>query len=201
MWRLAYNAGLGYVLKRQSETRWIVRTVKRNGWFDEKRQPKIAQWAKNELKKKMGKDYDFTVRVLTASFWQVTRLTKLISRPAVGPSRIQRKPRVLSRPSPSARPRSSLTPPRPVTGLDPFPPQRRRHPSKRLSLLRPLLALVPDVVRPARSLGPVPRPALGRGVRLAAVQPLGQDGCAQDRQGLCVRSLSSISFSSRRVEM
>ncbi|TKA54854.1 hypothetical protein B0A53_02663 [Rhodotorula sp. CCFEE 5036] len=63
MWRLAYNAGLGYVLKRQSETRWIVRTVKRNGWFDEKRQPKIAQWAKNELRKKMGKDYDFTVRV------------------------------------------------------------------------------------------------------------------------------------------
>lgn len=67
MWRLAYNAGLGYVLKRQSETRWIVRTVKRNGWFDDKRQPKIAQWAKNELQKKMGKDYDFTVRVTSAS--------------------------------------------------------------------------------------------------------------------------------------
>lgn len=73
MWRLAYNAGLGYVLKRQSETRWIVRTVKRNGWFDEKRQPKIAQWAKNELKKKMGKDYDFTSVPLEFNVWILFR--------------------------------------------------------------------------------------------------------------------------------
>ena len=28
MWRLAYNAGLGYVLRQQSETKWIVRDRK-----------------------------------------------------------------------------------------------------------------------------------------------------------------------------
>lgn len=61
LWRTAYDVGLGYVLKRQSEERWIVRTVKRNGWFDDKRHPKAAQWVKNELKKKMGKTYDFAV--------------------------------------------------------------------------------------------------------------------------------------------
>ncbi|GAA5989778.1 hypothetical protein JCM10908_002316 [Rhodotorula pacifica] len=73
IWRLAYDAGLGYVLKRQSETRWIVRTVKRNGWFDEKRQPKVAQWVKNELKKKMGKDYDFTSVPLEFNVWILFR--------------------------------------------------------------------------------------------------------------------------------
>lgn len=61
-WRLAYDAGLGYVLTKQSKTRWIVKTVQRHGWFDDKRRPAIARWVRSELKKKMGKDYDFDVR-------------------------------------------------------------------------------------------------------------------------------------------
>ncbi|POY72897.1 hypothetical protein BMF94_4058 [Rhodotorula taiwanensis] len=73
LWRTAYDAGLGYVLKRQSEERWIVRTVKRNGWFDEKRHPKAAQWVKNELKKKMGKTYDFASVPLEFNVWIIFR--------------------------------------------------------------------------------------------------------------------------------
>lgn len=61
-WRLAYDAGLGYVLRRQSEQRWIVKTVQREGWFDLKRRPAAAKWVRSELKKKMGRDYDFEVR-------------------------------------------------------------------------------------------------------------------------------------------
>lgn len=61
-WRLAYDAGLGYVLRKQSETRWIVKNVARHGWFDRERQPATANWVRNELKKKMGSDYDFEVR-------------------------------------------------------------------------------------------------------------------------------------------
>lgn len=61
MWRLAYNAGLGYVLRQQSETKWIVRTVVRQGWMDEERRPKVYKWITSELSAKMGKDYDFKV--------------------------------------------------------------------------------------------------------------------------------------------
>ncbi|GAA6017973.1 hypothetical protein JCM8202_006219 [Rhodotorula sphaerocarpa] len=73
MWRTGYDAGLGYVLKRQSETRWIVRTVKTNGWFDDQRRPKVAQWAKSELRKKMGKGYDFNSVPLEFNVWILFR--------------------------------------------------------------------------------------------------------------------------------
>jgi phosphatidylethanolamine N-methyltransferase len=68
-WRLSYDAGLGYVLRKQSETRWIVKTVARNGWFDLARQPKVARWVRGELEKKMGNDFDF----------EVSRLAPLVS--------------------------------------------------------------------------------------------------------------------------
>ncbi|GAA5923256.1 hypothetical protein JCM3775_007484 [Rhodotorula graminis] len=58
LWRSAYDAGLGYVLRRQSEHRWIVKTVKREGWFDLDKKPKVAKWVRSELRKKMGSDYD-----------------------------------------------------------------------------------------------------------------------------------------------
>lgn len=62
LWRLAYNCGLGYVLRKQSETKWIVRTVVKQGWMDAKRRPKVQQWIKGEMQAKMGKDYEFDVR-------------------------------------------------------------------------------------------------------------------------------------------
>lgn len=89
MWRLAYNAGLGYALRKQSETKWIVRTVVREGWMDSVKQPKVSKWIRSELSAKMGKDYAFDVRL---SF----------------PSRRARAPRLNSRP-PTRRPSRSNT--------------------------------------------------------------------------------------------
>lgn len=62
VWRLAYNCGLGYVLRKQSETKWIVKTVVKRGWMDSQRRPAVQKWIASELKAKMGKDYDFHVR-------------------------------------------------------------------------------------------------------------------------------------------
>ncbi|GAA5937887.1 hypothetical protein JCM1841_003868 [Sporobolomyces salmonicolor] len=73
LWRLAYNAGLGYVLTWQSKTRWIVKTVQREGWMDEKRRPAVARWAKAELRKKMGRDYDFDAVPLEFNVWILFR--------------------------------------------------------------------------------------------------------------------------------
>ena len=61
VWRLAYNCGLGYVLRKQSETKWIVKTVLKQGWMDSKRRPAVRNWIASELKAKMGKDYEFDV--------------------------------------------------------------------------------------------------------------------------------------------
>ena len=63
-WRLAYNAGLGYVLNRQSEERWIVQTAIRKGWMDGAKRPLVKAWIERELRAKMGKDYDFDVSYL-----------------------------------------------------------------------------------------------------------------------------------------
>ncbi|GAA6002774.1 phosphatidylethanolamine N-methyltransferase [Rhodotorula paludigena] len=72
-WRLAYDAGLGYVLRRQSEQRWIVKIVQREGWFDLKRRPAAAKWVRSELKKKMGRDYDFESVPLEFNVWILFR--------------------------------------------------------------------------------------------------------------------------------
>jgi len=60
-WRAAYDAGLGYVLTKQSKRRWIVRTMQRLGWLDDKRKPKVRAWIRSQLVGKMGKDYSFNV--------------------------------------------------------------------------------------------------------------------------------------------
>ncbi|GAA6046822.1 hypothetical protein JCM3770_005660 [Rhodotorula araucariae] len=73
LWRLAYDAGLGYVLRRQSEHRWIVKTVQREGWFDLDRRPAIARWVRSELRKKMGRDYDFENVPLEFNVWILFR--------------------------------------------------------------------------------------------------------------------------------
>lgn len=62
-WRAAYDAGLGWVLTKQSKKKWIVREVQRLGWFDEKRKPAVRNWIRAQLVGKMGKDYSFDVRL------------------------------------------------------------------------------------------------------------------------------------------
>lgn len=73
VWRLAYNAGLGYILTKQSETRWIVNTCKARGWFDKTRQPKVYAWIQTEIQAKMGKSYD--MEVSNCSLIRMTKLT------------------------------------------------------------------------------------------------------------------------------
>ncbi|KAG8978779.1 phosphatidylethanolamine N-methyltransferase, partial [Tulasnella sp. 427] len=60
-WRAAYDAGLGWVLTKQSKKNWIVREVQRRGWLNAERRPKVREWIKNELNMKMDTDFDFDV--------------------------------------------------------------------------------------------------------------------------------------------
>lgn len=62
-WRGAYDAGLGWVLTKQSKKKWIVREIQRLGWLDSTRHPKIRSWIKDQLVGKMGKDYSFDARL------------------------------------------------------------------------------------------------------------------------------------------
>jgi phosphatidylethanolamine N-methyltransferase len=61
-WRAAYDAGLGYVLTKQSKRKWISKTVQRLGWLDQNRRPEVRAWIRKQLVGKMGKDYSFDVR-------------------------------------------------------------------------------------------------------------------------------------------
>ena len=61
LWRAAYDAGLGWVLTKQSKKKWMVREVQRLGWLDEKRNPAVRDWIRAQLQGKMGKDYSFDV--------------------------------------------------------------------------------------------------------------------------------------------
>jgi len=60
-WRAAYNAGLGWILTKQSKRKWIVREVSQRGWLDESKRPKVRAWIRKQLSVKMGRDYDFDV--------------------------------------------------------------------------------------------------------------------------------------------
>jgi phosphatidylethanolamine N-methyltransferase len=76
-WRAAYDAGLGYVLTKQSKRRWIVKTMQRLGWLDEKSRPKVRAWIRKQLVGKMGKDYSFDVRPLIDKSHSMPRLIAL----------------------------------------------------------------------------------------------------------------------------
>jgi phosphatidylethanolamine N-methyltransferase len=69
-WRTAYNAGLGMLLKYQSDKRSLVLWVKRKRFFNKEKGGKIYLFLKKELSAKMGKDYDFEVRWLLHFFLQ-----------------------------------------------------------------------------------------------------------------------------------
>lgn len=60
-WRLAYNAGLGVLLKYQSDSRGLVRLAKKYHLFDREANPKAYHWLQHQLSIKMGDDYDFAV--------------------------------------------------------------------------------------------------------------------------------------------
>lgn len=60
-WRAGYNAGLGYLLKQQSDRRALVVWAREKGIFDKNRGNPWYGWLKVELSAKMGKDYQFHV--------------------------------------------------------------------------------------------------------------------------------------------
>ncbi|KAG6833408.1 phosphatidylethanolamine N-methyltransferase [Tephrocybe sp. NHM501043] len=72
-WRGAYDAGLGWVLTKQSKKKWIVREVQRRGWLDADRQPAVRNWIRDQLQGKMGKDYDFDELPLEYNTWLLFR--------------------------------------------------------------------------------------------------------------------------------
>ncbi|KAG8814574.1 phosphatidylethanolamine N-methyltransferase [Serendipita sp. 399] len=72
-WRAMYDAGLGWVLTKQSKKKWIVNLVKRKGWFDKDRRPKTRAWLKRQLEGKMGKDYNYDSLPLEYNTWLLFR--------------------------------------------------------------------------------------------------------------------------------
>ncbi|KAJ9094313.1 hypothetical protein QFC19_007998 [Naganishia cerealis] len=60
-WRAAYDAGLGWVLRKQSEKKWIVKQLRKWGWLERAKEGvngdiknPWASWWKKELETKMG---------------------------------------------------------------------------------------------------------------------------------------------------
>ncbi|KAI0339118.1 phosphatidylethanolamine N-methyltransferase [Trametopsis cervina] len=72
-WRAAYDAGLGWVLTKQSKKKWIVKEVQRFGWLDETRRPAVRDWIRKQLAGKMGKDYSFDDLPLEYNTWLLFR--------------------------------------------------------------------------------------------------------------------------------
>ncbi|KAI0750354.1 phosphatidylethanolamine N-methyltransferase [Irpex lacteus] len=72
-WRAAYDAGLGWVLTKQSKKKWIVKEVQKLGWLDETRRPAVRDWIRKQLAGKMGKDYSFDDLPLEYNTWLLFR--------------------------------------------------------------------------------------------------------------------------------
>ncbi|KAG0203149.1 phosphatidylethanolamine N-methyltransferase [Mortierella sp. GBA30] len=72
-WRAGYNAGLGYLLKLQSERRGLVAWAREKGIFDKSRGGPWYEWLKNELSCKMESDYDFDAVPIEFNTWLLYR--------------------------------------------------------------------------------------------------------------------------------
>ncbi|KAF9428745.1 phosphatidylethanolamine N-methyltransferase [Podila epigama] len=72
-WRAGYNAGLGYLLKLQSERRGLVAWAKEKGIFDKNSGNPWYDWLKTELSCKMGSDYDFEAVPIEFNTWLLYR--------------------------------------------------------------------------------------------------------------------------------
>ncbi|KAJ3092628.1 phosphatidylethanolamine N-methyltransferase [Quaeritorhiza haematococci] len=75
MWRIAYNVGLGLLLKAQSDSKLIVRWCKRMG-FGANAKGKRRIWVEfmiDQLKKKMGPDYDYENVPIEFNSWLLFR--------------------------------------------------------------------------------------------------------------------------------
>lgn len=73
VWRLTYNAGLGYILMHQSKSQWIVRFTEQRGWLDARRCPGISAWLRQQLQTKLGPPYKFEDMPLEYNVWILFR--------------------------------------------------------------------------------------------------------------------------------
>ncbi|KAG0296950.1 phosphatidylethanolamine N-methyltransferase, partial [Dissophora globulifera] len=71
--KAGYNAGLGYLLKLQSDRHALVAWAKGKGIFDKTRGGAWYDWLKEELSCKMGKDYQFETAPLEYNTWLLYR--------------------------------------------------------------------------------------------------------------------------------
>ncbi|KAG0369449.1 phosphatidylethanolamine N-methyltransferase [Mortierella sp. AD032] len=72
-WRAGYNAGLGYLLKMQSNRRGLVAMAREKGIFDKTRGSPWYDWLKEELTCKMESDYDFETAPIEFNTWLLYR--------------------------------------------------------------------------------------------------------------------------------
>ncbi|KAF9353259.1 phosphatidylethanolamine N-methyltransferase [Mortierella sp. NVP85] len=72
-WRAGYNAGLGYLLKQQSDRRALVVWAREKGIFDKNRHNPWYEWLKVELSAKMDKDYQFDAAPIEFNTWLLYR--------------------------------------------------------------------------------------------------------------------------------
>ena len=78
-WRGCYDFGFAYLLRRQSEKKWIVRTLTRLGWLDVNSTRngesgrEWAKWWKRELEMKMGEGYAWDSVPAEFNAWLIFR--------------------------------------------------------------------------------------------------------------------------------
>lgn len=72
-WRFAYNAGLGYLLKYQSDKRGLVKLAKQYHIFDMNVHPRLCALLKKQLSMKMKSDYDFDTSPIEYNTWLLFR--------------------------------------------------------------------------------------------------------------------------------
>ena len=75
-WRLCYNAGIGWLLQKQSNQQTLVRWARKTRLFgkpSETRNPRLRAFIKSELEKKILRDYNFDEAPLEYNTWLAFR--------------------------------------------------------------------------------------------------------------------------------
>ncbi|KAL1410788.1 phosphatidylethanolamine N-methyltransferase [Vanrija albida] len=78
-WRAAYDFGFAWVLRRQSEQKWVVRTLRQWGWLDTESTSggaegrEWAKWWKRELEMKVGEGYTWESVPQEYNSWLIFR--------------------------------------------------------------------------------------------------------------------------------
>ncbi|KAA1081597.1 phosphatidylethanolamine N-methyltransferase [Puccinia graminis f. sp. tritici] len=75
-WRLTYNVGLGWVLKKQSENKFLIKIIKNLNLFNSKFNPRLSNWIEKQLKSKMSTNnlnYDLNQYPIEFNVWLLFR--------------------------------------------------------------------------------------------------------------------------------